>query len=405
MPEVGGARGTVDGRRPWSELWLCLVSTWRRRCGRVSQERKQAGGLPALHRAEGRRPEGRRPEALPPPGSLSLRAVSARCQGTAGAAGGRSLLAGPRCRAPRPRPRPGLTCGHALSVVVAQPVAGRAAAAAPARLLQAVVRAAPVVPRAVGEAHFWAPGRALEQGRHPDRGPTRAPPPPRPHTLLPSSCPPAWGPLTVVAEAALPALAAVTAEVTHAIDARAVAAARVVAWMLLGGPHRALVPICDMGFGSCHWCHQPHPCPHSAPPGVGVRSAHRGTWTRRPAVERRFHQGPPAQLACGAHGRLPVRSRWARQPRVQGEEAFQAKGVSAAGHQPRHPQDGQLLPAPAGPAPGSLLPGPSANTAASPTKGPDAVPAPGLPRSLALPQPSCTCPPPPSQGARLSGLA
>lgn len=50
----------------------------------------------------------------------------------------------------------GLTFGVALQVIVPQPVAGCAAAAAPVRFLQAVVRAAAVVHRAVGEAHLWA---------------------------------------------------------------------------------------------------------------------------------------------------------------------------------------------------------------------------------------------------------
>ena len=49
-----------------------------------------------------------------------------------------------------------LTLGHAELVVVLQPVAGRAAAVAPALLLQAVVGAAAVFRRAVGEAHLWA---------------------------------------------------------------------------------------------------------------------------------------------------------------------------------------------------------------------------------------------------------
>ena len=49
-----------------------------------------------------------------------------------------------------------LTLGLAELVVVLQPVAGRAAAVAPALLLPAVVRAAAVVRRAVGEAHLWA---------------------------------------------------------------------------------------------------------------------------------------------------------------------------------------------------------------------------------------------------------
>lgn len=53
-------------------------------------------------------------------------------------------------RGPRQR---ALTLGLAELVVVLQPVAGRAAAVAPARLLQAVVRAAAVFRRAVGEAH------------------------------------------------------------------------------------------------------------------------------------------------------------------------------------------------------------------------------------------------------------
>ena len=49
-----------------------------------------------------------------------------------------------------------LTLGLAELVVVLQSVAGRAAAVAPALLLPAVVRAAAVVRRAVGEAHLWA---------------------------------------------------------------------------------------------------------------------------------------------------------------------------------------------------------------------------------------------------------
>ena len=82
-----------------------------------------------------------------------------------------------------------LTLGHAELVVVLQPVAGRAAAVAPALLLQAVVGAAAVFRRAVGEAHLWADTegaarapRLYASGRPPARGG------PRPAAPAPSPC-------------------------------------------------------------------------------------------------------------------------------------------------------------------------------------------------------------------------
>lgn len=137
-------------------------------------------------------------------------------------------------------------------MVIPQLVAGRAAAAARAPLLQAVVRAAAVVHRAVGEAHLWAEEHRRSARR--GRGGTarRAPPlaapsaPPRLSRAQRAAQP---GPrLTVQAEAALPAPAAVAAKASDAVDARAVAAARTVA-RVLRGPDLALVAVCHMGFG------------------------------------------------------------------------------------------------------------------------------------------------------------
>ena len=82
-----------------------------------------------------------------------------------------------------------LTLGHAELVVVLQPVAGRAAAVAPALLLHAVVGAAAVFRRAVGEAHLWAhtEGAARAPRLYAPRR-TRAWEGPRPAAPAPSPC-------------------------------------------------------------------------------------------------------------------------------------------------------------------------------------------------------------------------
>lgn len=92
----------------------------------------------------------------------------------------------------------------------------------------------------------------------------RAAAPAAPAALRTSARSPALRPLTLHAEAAFPAQATVAAEATYAVDARAMAAAWAVArvlWQLDG----ALVVVCDMRFGRCHWCLQHPPRPHSGP--------------------------------------------------------------------------------------------------------------------------------------------
>lgn len=103
------------------------------------------------------------------------------CRGSHGG----SLTAGEPARPPLRA----LTLGLAELVVVLQPVAGRAAAVAPARLLQAVVRAAAVFRRAVGEAHLWADteGAARAPRLYAPRRP-RARGGPRPAAPAPSPC-------------------------------------------------------------------------------------------------------------------------------------------------------------------------------------------------------------------------
>ena len=92
-------------------------------------------------------------------------------------------------RAPRAVPHLRLTPGLAEQVVVPQAVAGRAAAVAPVLLLQAIVRAAAVLRRAVGEASLCggpAGGRResaalCAPGPAPGPGELPGPPPAAPH--------------------------------------------------------------------------------------------------------------------------------------------------------------------------------------------------------------------------------
>lgn len=91
----------------------------------------------------------------------------------------------PPCTPP-PCSARGLTFGLAVQVVVRQPVAGSAAAAAPALFLQAIVRAAAVVHRAVGGAHLWThkgggrQGGAVTPCARPCSAVPHVPPPPPP---------------------------------------------------------------------------------------------------------------------------------------------------------------------------------------------------------------------------------